>query len=309
MPLSVPILTDPDVDRLSMAEAVDIMETVFSARAAQAVVSPPRWTLTAGQGQFVFTTGAVLPQGIAGFRVYSAMPSPTDAPTQLTAVFDLATGGLRGLVLGGRLGQLRTGAIGGVATRRLARPDASIVGVVGSGPQARAQLTAVAAVRRVRAVRVYSPTQAHRNAFAIESSQSLGVPAAPVASAEAAVRDAHIVILATNSPSPVLDGQWIMPGAHVHALGAKRKDRRELDDTTLARAGLIVTDSPDQLMADGDRALLYGTPWAGQVVDLAQAVIGARPRPAPDAITLFLSVGLAGTEVALAARLLALHAL
>jgi ornithine cyclodeaminase/alanine dehydrogenase-like protein (mu-crystallin family) len=283
------------------------METVFSARAAQAVVAPPRWTLDAGKSALVFTTGAINTIGVTGFRVYSTPAGRSTEPTQLTVVFDTATGAVRGVVLGSRLGQLRTGAIGGVAAKCLSNKDAAIIGVIGSGPQARAQVRAIATVRRLRAMRVFSPTQAHRNQFAVEMGRTLNIPAAPVASAEAAVRDAHIVILATNSATPVLDGQYLAPGAHVHSLGAKRKDRREVDDTTLSRAALIATDAPEQLAADGDKALLYGTRYASHVVDLAQVVIGSVRRPDRDAITLFLSAGLAGTEVALAARLLTRH--
>jgi ornithine cyclodeaminase len=283
------------------------MEAVFSARAAQAVVAPTRWSLATPQGSLVFTAGAVAPLGVAGFRVYSALnPHPAD-PSQMTVVFDAVNGSIRGMVLGSRLGQVRTGAIGGVAAKYLALKDATVVGVVGSGPQARTQLQAVAAVRPIRAIRVFSPTQAHRNAFAVEMGRSLGVPAAPAASAEAAVRNAGIVILATNSTTPVLDGQWLSPGAHVHSLGAKRKDRRELDDTTLARVSMVVSDAPQQLAVDGDQGLLYGTRWADKLVDLAQVVVGSARRPDANAITLFLSTGLAGTEVALAARVLAHH--
>lgn len=302
--MTILVLSDADVNALSVAEAIDVMEAVFSARAVRAVVAPPRWTVLAPTGNLVFTAGAVLPLNVMGFRAYTTMGQNTTEPTQMTAVFDSRTGGLRGLVVGARLGQLRTGAIGGVAAKYLARPEASIVGIIGSGPQARSQLLAVAAVRRIRAVRIYSPTQAHRNAFAVEMTRAIGAPIAPVNTAEAAVRDAQVVILATNSTHPVLDGQWLNPGAHVHSLGFKRKDRRELDETTFERAGMVVTDSPDQLASEGAQSIIYETPWADRVTDLAHAVIGSVKRQDERQITVFLSVGLAGTEVALAGRLL-----
>lgn len=302
--MTITTLSDSDVNKLSMADAIDVIEAVFSARAVRAVVAPPRWTVLAPSGNLVFTAGAVLPLNVIGFRAYTTMGQNPTEPTQMTAVFDARTGGLRGLVVGARLGQVRTGAIGGVAVKYLARPDAGIVGIIGSGPQARSQLLAVAAVRRIRAVRIYSPTQAHRNAFALEMSRVINAPIAPVNTAEAAVRDAQVVILATSSTHPVVDGQWLAPGAHIHSLGFKRKDRRELDETVFARAGLVVTDSPDQLASEGAQSIIYDTPWTERLTDLAHVVIGSVKRQDERQITVFLSVGLAGTEVALAGRLL-----
>lgn len=300
------ILYDDDVDRLSMAEAIDIIATVFSAHSANALVAPPRWSVVTPTGALVFTAGAVLSQKIIGFRAYTTMGGQHAEPVQQVSVFDATSGVLRGIVIGSRLGQLRTGAIGGVAARYLARPDAAIVGVIGSGVQAYTQLLAIAAVRQLRAVRIYSPNPAHRIALAMDVGRTLNIPVAPVDSAEGAVRAADIVVLATTSAEPVLDGQWLARGAQVHSLGPKRKDRHELDAVTLQRAALVATDSPQQLAAEGEYGLLYGTTWAERVTDLADAVIGRVRRPDPDAITVFLSVGLSGTEVALAARLLTL---
>lgn len=298
------VLYDADIDRLSLAEAIDILVGVFQARASHGVVAPPRWSVTTPQGSLVFTAGAVLPQNVIGARAYTTMSGHGSDVTQYVSVFDGTTGVLHGIVIGNRLGQLRNAAIGGVAARYLANPDAAIVGVIGAGHQAHLHLLALAAVHRLRAIRIFSPTQAHRTALALDIGRALNVPVAPVNSAEGAVRDADLVLLVTTSAEPVLDGQWLKPGAHVHSLGPKRKDRHELDQTTLDRASLVTTDAPHQLAVEGEQGLLYGTPWQTQLTDLADVVAGRVKRPDARAITVFLSAGLAGTEVALAAWLI-----
>jgi ornithine cyclodeaminase len=188
--------------------------------------------------------------------------------------------------VGEEIGSRRTGALGGAAVDLLARPDAGTVGVIGSGRQAWTQIWAAAAVRPLRAVSVFSRSAARRAAFAARVRAELGVPATPAASAAEAVRDRDLVIVATTSERPVLSAADLAPGTHVNLVGFKQRGRAEYGLDLLARAGLLADDDPRDLGAIAAGAL------AG--------------RGTADEISVFVSVGLAGTEVFLLDRVAAL---
>lgn len=216
-------------------------------------------------------------------------------------MFDSRSGELRGLVLGNRLGAMRTGAIGGAAIKLLAREDARILGVIGAGRQARTQIEAAAAVRPLERVRVFSRTPARREAFAAEMAATTGVPVEAVETAEEAVRGADILICATTSATPVFDPAWLAPGTHVTTVGPKFAGAHEISLDVAARSAVIATDSPAQVEAYADPFFLIGTPDYARMVALSAIATGAQPgRTSADAITLFCSVGLAGTEVLVA---------
>ena len=163
------------------------------------------------------------------------------------------------------LGQIRTGAASGYATKLLARPDASSVGIIGSGFQARTQLAAMRVVRPIRHAKVWSRSQ--------EKAQRVcaGVRRRGGRYGGEAVRGADIVITATNSKEPVLDASWISPGAHVNAMGSNQAQRRELPTELILRAGLIAVDSIEQARMESGDLLLALPPdqWAAHnVVEL-----------------------------------------
>lgn len=196
------------------------------------------------------------------------------------------------------LGQIRTGAATGVATDAMAPEDAGTVGLIGSGFQARAQLEAVAAVRPLRSVKVWSRTPEKREAFAREYPS---LPVEAVATAEEAVRGAGIVITITNAKDPVFEDRWVSPGAHVNAAGSNQANRRELPPELIARAACIAVDSKEQgRMESGDLLLAMGeSAWTDvRVVELAEIVAGrVNPRPGRDSVTVFKSNGLAVEDV------------
>jgi ornithine cyclodeaminase/alanine dehydrogenase-like protein (mu-crystallin family) len=209
---------------------------------------------------------------------------------------------LLAVIEAGRLGAIRTGAASGVATRLLARQDASVVGIVGTGRQARTQLSAMAAVRPLRSVRVFGRDAGRRQAFAADMMAALSCEVEPCESAEACVRDAPIVVAATNASEPVVMGDWLAPGAHVNAIGANGYARRELDDAAVLHAALVVTDDRDQAQTEA-RELIDLTrdgklDW-GDVVELGDLVQGNHPGRRTDSeITLFKSLGIALEDIA-----------
>ncbi len=307
-PMSYQILTDEDVDCvLTMADAVRKMEDALREQAAGTLVAPPRFHVDTAGGSLVFTAGAATgPENLIGFRVYDTFKGEAPDRTQLTAVFDAKTGGFRGLIVGERIGAIRTGALGGAAVKHLARPDARFAGVLGSGRQARTQVAAVAAVRQIEQVSVYSPNPGHAERFAAEIRGSLGLSASALASARQVVENADVLICATNSPQPVFDPAWLRPGTHINTLGPKLASAHELDPGVASRARVIATDSLAQVDAYPEPFFLAGAD-RGRMVELSAVITGQAPgRTGQDDITLFCSVGLAGTEVVLAGEVLRL---
>lgn len=212
--------------------------------------------------------------------------------------------GLLAVIEADRLGQMRTGAASGVATRFMAREDASVAAVIGTGWQARTQVEAVCSVRSIREVRAYGRNEEKRAGFCRELSDRLGIPVLPAADPREAVRGAHVVITATTSARPVLLGEWLEPGMHVNAAGSNAANRQELDSGAVMRAHAIVVDDRAQARVEcGDLVALVQEgrlSWEAMAT-LAEVVGGGiRPRQLPGDITLFESQGLATEDLALA---------
>lgn len=300
------ILRDDDLAGLdAMAIALQAIEDAMLSKSRGALIAPPRHSVAfRPYGNLVFTIGGMIDDlPLAGFRVYGTFEG--QANDQLVAVWSAKDGRLKGVIIGGRLGEIRTGAIGGIAIRHMSAPGAGTVGVVGAGRQARTQLEAAARVRDLRSARVYSRSERTRASFVDEMQRILAVPIQSVASARAAVDGADIVICATTSPSPVIEASWLKPGAHVNTVGPKTLSEHELGTDIGELADVIATDSPAQMRAYGAPFFLSGTPAGERVVDLVEIVNGNLPaRSRGDETTLFCSTGLAGTEVLVASRVL-----
>ncbi|WHO75214.1 ornithine cyclodeaminase family protein [Rhizobium sp. BT03] len=300
------ILRDEDlVGSALMRVAIDALETAFLARAGNRLISPPRHHVSfPSRGDLVFTVGGILgDKPLAGFRVYETFDGVEHS--QIVAVWSADDARLKGIILGERLGNLRTGAIGGLAVRHLSAPSARIVGILGSGAQARTQLAAAAAVRKLDRARVYSRDEKNRAAFASEMQHALGLAVEPVGSAREAVDDADIVICATTSRTPVIHSGDLKPGVHVNTVGPKTLEGYELGLDVADAAAVIATDSPEQTRAYASPFFLAGSGNDDRMADLADIIAGKSVgRGSPAETTLFCSVGLAGTEVVVASAIL-----
>ena len=253
-----------------------------------------------------FLTGylAILPEtGAMGGYTYAAGFGAHDAHFFLP-LFDAESGEPLALLDGASLNPLKTGAAGAVGVDTLARGDASTVAVIGSGAQARGQLVATACVRELDRVDVFSPTEAHRQAFATEMNEHLDATVGAVASSAAAVEGADVVITATNASEPVFDGDRLEDGAHVTAMGQYHPRKREVDATTVARA-TYVPDLRARIHQDAGAFMLARE--EGAVTDdhvhaeLGEVVAGeARGRQDRSEVTLFDSGGTAIETVAAA---------
>jgi len=241
--------------------------------------------------------------GYLGMKLYTSVGG---ALRFLVPLYSAKSGQLLALLEADYLGQMRTGAASGVATKYMARPEARAVGIVGTGLQARTQLEAIAAVRRLERIRAFGRNPERCAQFASEMSARLGLPVTPCASAEEAVREADIVVTATTASRPVVRGAWLAAGAHVNAIGANFPQKRELDDEAVQRAGMIAADSVDQSQLEaGDLIQAFGEDLArwSTVRELADIVTGKVPgRTHASEITLFKSNGIAIWDVAVAAR-------
>lgn len=285
---------DAEVTCLDAGLAVAAVRGALAAHGEGRLHAPPRSRLALGRGELVLTLGALAGAGY-GFRAYDTVADRD----QLVVVWD-EQGALSVLVWGEELGALRTGTIGAVAIDLMTPPEVLSVGVIGAGRQAWAQLWALRAVRRPRDVLVYSRNGNRLRTFVERAEAELELPIRAATTPRAAVVDRDIVITATSSSVPVLDAAWLAPGTHVNAVGPKRLGHAELPDEVAGAAGLIVTDSLAQARAyPGGLAMDVAC-----MVELGAVLTRGMPaREDPALITMFCSVGLAGTEVALAAAL------
>ena len=285
-----------------MEVALFAVESALRRQSDGTALNQPRQRLMAGPDTHVNTMIASDSElGVFGFKTYTFAGGVYRFFVMLS---DSRTGDLHAIVEANRLGQLRTGAATGVATRYMARPDAATVGVIGSGFQARTQLEAVSGVRDISAAKVYSPNPERRNAYASEMSERLGLEVSAVDSARASVEGADIVITITSSRTPVLLGEWLEPGMHVNAAGGADPYVTELDDAAVQRADLIVVDDRAQakiesgeLMMTAGRGLIL---WE-QMRELWELVSGQTlGRYRTEDVTLFKSLGMALWDIAAA---------
>jgi ornithine cyclodeaminase/alanine dehydrogenase-like protein (mu-crystallin family) len=241
-------------------------------------------------------------KGLLGLKSYTVARGKARFYVSL---FDATTGELLALVEADKLGQMRTGAASGVATKYLARQDAKTVGIYGTGWQAQSQLAAVCAVRQIEEVKVFSRTPQHREQFCKEMAAQLNLANIhPVESPEVAA-DADVLITITSSREPVVEGAWLKPGAHINAAGGNSILRREFDDKTIARAALLTVDSLDQAKIESGEfvmAVEKGLLTWERVKELRHIVAGQmQGRTSDKQITLFKSLGIAIEDIAAAA--------
>jgi len=282
-------ITEDDVRRLlPMPVCIDLMRTAFTRLATGEALNQPRRRLTLPTRSTLHYMAASDGRYF-GIKVYST--NPKRPPTFRFLLYRADDGELLATLEANHLGQIRTGAASGLATALLARPDSKVAAIIGSGFQARTQLDAIRAALPFKEIRVWSRSAEKREAFAREC----GVDAA--STAEAAVRDADVIVTATSAKDPVLESAWVKDGAHINAMGSNQAQRREVPAELVSRASLIVVDSKEQSrMESGDLLLAPELNW-DSVVELQDVVMGKVQRQSAAAITLFKSNGLAAEDV------------
>lgn len=263
------------------------MESALAAFSAGRVQQPVRTVLTVEEGRRYLGVMPAVAEEAMGLKLVSFYPANADRgiPTHFAVIVLMrADTGEPLAVMDGRLiTEMRTASVSAMVTKHLASPDSRILALLGSGVQAGAHLEALSRVRQFREVRVWSRTEEHARRFAAEH----GVVA--VANAEAAVRDADVIVTATGAVEPVLQGRWLKAGAHVNAVGAPRPTWRELDDAVMA-ASVLVVDSREAAVKESGDVILSG---ASIYAEAGEIFAGTKPKPAPGRTTVFKSLGLA----------------
>jgi ornithine cyclodeaminase/alanine dehydrogenase-like protein (mu-crystallin family) len=305
----VETLLDPD----RLVEAVaQAMADLSAGRSSM----PPRIAARVAEREGMLAAmPAYLPSvGALTTKLVSLFPHNTDLPSHqaVIVVFDPANGMPLALMDGTAITAARTAAGSALATRLLARPDAGVLAVLGTGVQARSHLRAVPRVRALREVRIAGRTEQKVQGLAAEVAPELRIPVRPVRSYAEALAGADIVCAVTHSPEPVVRREWLSPGVHVNSVGYNIAGR-EVDGRTLADA-LVVVESrattlapPPSGSTDLSLAIQEGLIRPDHVhAEIGELVSGARPgRTSPDQITLYKSVGVAVQDAAAAALVLA----
>ena len=274
-----------------MADLIPAMEKALIDFSTGKVTQPARSVIKVDPpGGFLGLMPALTPDGL-GLKAVTFYPSNAERgiPTHMATIFlvDPETGIPLAIMDGRLITEMRTAAVSAAATKLLAAPDAKVLAILGSGVQARSHVEALWLVRKFEEVRVWSPTKEHAEQFAKQID-------AKAMSAEEAVRDADVVVTATNSKTPVLKGAWLKSGCHVNAVGACRPDWRELDDEAMTNI-LFVDSRQGALKESGDVILSSAKIYA----ELGEALAGKVP-PRANETTIFKSLGMAVEDIAAA---------
>ncbi len=298
------LISDPEVGQvLKMSDCIAAMERAFAEEARGIAVNRPRTRYKVppelDQPGYManIIPGAVPSSGVAALRYDSTIvqerlfagtkrmdfPSPAKRSWGFVLLFSLETGEPLALIHDFTLSAIRVGATTGIAHRALSKKDAEVVGLFGSGNEARRNLEAICSVRDIKSVKVYSSTKEHREKFAEEMTELLNVEIQPVGSPEAVIKGSDIVMCATNSSQPVFDGRWLEPGQLVTTIvntdGVHR--RTEADAATMIRSDLIVLNNKETAITNQQRELLdlidQGKFGWDKVCELGQVLIGKHP--------------------------------
>lgn len=298
-------LNETDVRQLlTMPLAIEAVEECHRELSLGRAVDVPRQRTRLPQTALHILQGALPGLDAIGYKAYTSNRSGIRF---LVHVFSASTGALRVVLEADLLGMMRTGAASGVATRWLARPDAEVLGLFGSGWQAEGHVEAIAAVRALRRVKVFARNGERLAAFCKKMSERLGIDVVAAASPEETVRGSDIVSTVTTATTPLFDAKWLEPGTHINAAGSNSLIRREIGEDVLKVCRPIVVDSVETAVKEaGDLLPLLekGRLSERQLVELGEVIVGRHSgRATPEDITLFESQGMAIQDLAVAVRL------
>ena len=293
-------LKEGDVEQLiTVPDVIDALDTAFRDQAIGKAWTNPRQRLRMPGTTLHMMAGAV--PGYFGYKAYTVTAGKAHF---LVFLYSAQTTDLLAMIEADALGQIRTGAASGLATRVLANPDASEAAIFGAGWQAQSQLLAIDAVCSLKRVRIINKRPERREAFIAKMQPLVKAKLEAADTAEEAVRSSQIVVTITSSREPVLRGEWLQPGVHVNAAGGNLLLRREIDDDAVLRANRLVVDSIEQSKIESGEfigVIETGRRHWEDFVELRNVVAGFAPgRTAASDITLFKSGGLALEDVAAA---------
>lgn len=301
-------LTEAEVARvLTIDLALETTAAAFRKLALDEAVNNTRQRCQTDHVLLHVLPAAAKTLGAIGFKAYTSSKHGVQFHVTL---FDPKLGGITAILEADLIGQFRTGAASGVATKKLARADASTVGMFGTGKQARTQLLAVCKVRKIKTAYVYGRDAERRKAFAAELSAETGVEVVPVEKPEEAAKGRDIVCTATSAREPVLFGEWVSAGQHINLIGSNFLGKTETDVEVFRRTTLVSVDSKEQAKLEaGDfvEPTKAGVLQWSDVLEFAPLFVGRYPgRESPQDVTLFKSLGLGIEDIALAVKVVEL---
>ena len=295
---------------LPMRECIDVMERVFRSLADGDCSLPLRQIMwlpekTGALGLMPSSWGST---GMLGVKVVTFFPgnegTELDSHQGAVLLFEAQRGRLLAMIDATSITAIRTAAVSALATKLLAKADASDLAIIGSGVQAQMHLEAMLIARRITRVRVASKTLKHAESFADEQSDRHYITIEPCPTVRQAVEGADLICTTTSAREPVLQGDWIKPGVHINAVGSSVASARELDAAAVAKARLIVDRTESALNEAGDFLLAKAQGVIGDdhiVAELGDVLAGrVVGRRTDEEITLFKSVGLAVEDLAAA---------
>jgi alanine dehydrogenase len=288
---------------LDINTAIEAVEEVLRDQAEGSATNRPRYRVAMPASQLHVMAAGDKRLGVCGLKVYTASRK---GARFLVLLYDAESGDMLAMIEADRLGQMRTGAASGVATKYMSRESADTLGVYGTGWQAESQMMAVCAVRQIKSIKVYGRNAERREAFARRMTTLLRTEVKAVASPEEAARGCSIIVTATSAREPVLKGEWIEACAHLNIVGSNFLSKAEVDVETIRRASVIAVDSIEQSKIEaGDLmpAIERGVITWESVTELGRIIAGRdRGRTSENDITLFKSNGIALEDISTALR-------
>jgi ornithine cyclodeaminase/alanine dehydrogenase-like protein (mu-crystallin family) len=306
------VLNAADVERLlTMDDCIELMSKTLADLARDVLYQPLRMIVRPADAKGLLglmpAYRATEPSlyGLKAIAVFPENPKlGKDAHQGSVMLFSGESGELLSLMNASPITAIRTAAVSAVSTKLLARDDATRLAIIGAGVEARSHLPAIASVRQIQQTRVVSRTRAHADAFVSEMSPRFAFPIEAVNTSEEALKDADIIVTVTNSREPVINLDWISPGAHINAIGTHSPASREIDGRTMAAARLFVDRRESAINEAGDYVLAVeeGLITADSIIgEIGELLIGTKQgRTNRDDITLFKSLGLAVEDLACA---------
>ena len=293
-------ITEQDVVALlNLGEAIPALEGALREEAAATAANMPKTLLQYGKSNLHALGGRL--GGLVGTKTWAHTEGGT---CPLLLLWDAGNGSLVSVIEAFALGNMRTGGISGLATKWMAAPDASVLGLIGTGKQALSQAAAVLAVRPIKRIQVFSPRPESRADFAARAIDQLGVEVVAVQSVAAACRGAHVVTLMTRASRPFLEAAMLEPGTHVNAAGAIAPDREEFAQDSFDRASVLAVDHlPTVKTLSREFMTRYQARSWDEVRPLSQLIAQGRKRGADDDLSVFKAMGMGLSDLALGAEI------
>jgi ornithine cyclodeaminase len=285
---------------LDLKEAIAALETALRKEASGDAQNMVKTLMQYGKSN-LHAIGGKLGE-VVGTKTWTHTPGGT---CPLLLLWSATDGSLLAVIEAFALGNLRTGGVSGVAADWMARPDAKVFALIGTGKQSLAQAATMIAVRPIERLQVYSPRPESRQAFIAKAREEFGLEVVDCGSVAQACRGAHIVTLVTRASEPFLGAELLEPGAHLNAVGAIAPDREEFAQDVFDRASLVAVDNvPGVQQLSREFMTRYGKKGWDDVMPLSRLIATGRRRSTEDDVSLFKAMGMGISDLALGVELL-----